>query len=91
MKTNKTIQELFSFPGFKASNKLQGKFGDSKARIVVLQRRKKQQHVLAAVAATRLITIVRRVKHVLWIQPIIASMCAMKDAVSFAKSAKACV
>ncbi len=43
MKKNKTLRELFSFPGFKACNKLEGKFGDPISRVIVLVREKKQQ------------------------------------------------
>ena len=41
MKTNKTLSDLFSFPGFRARSKLKGVFGDSPARIVTLVRRQK--------------------------------------------------
>ena len=42
MKYHKTLQELFSFPGFRAKQTLLGKFGDPKIRIIELMRRKKQ-------------------------------------------------
>lgn len=42
MKYHKTLQELFSFPGFRAKQTLLGKFGDPKVRIIELVRRKKQ-------------------------------------------------
>lgn len=42
MKYHKTLQELFSFPGFRANHHLIGKFGNPKVRIVKLVRRKKQ-------------------------------------------------
>ncbi|MFH1654552.1 MAG: transposase, partial [Pseudomonadota bacterium] len=41
MKRDKTLSSLYSYPGFKASSQLEGTFRDPKARIVVLQRRKK--------------------------------------------------
>ncbi len=91
MKTHKTLQDLFSFPGFRAQRKLKGKFGDPKVRIVVLQRRKKQQNVLFATVVTGPITIARRANRETWIQQIIAFMCSMKDVVYFAVIAKACV
>ncbi len=48
MKYHKTLQELFSFPGFRAKQTLLAKFGDPKIRIVELVRRKKQASALIA-------------------------------------------
>jgi len=42
MKYHKTLQELFSFPGFRAKQTLLGRFGNPKIRIIELVRRKKQ-------------------------------------------------
>ena len=42
MKTGRSLRELLSVPGFVASAKLRGIFGDPKARIVQLRRRKKR-------------------------------------------------
>src|SRR3989344_7675967 len=50
MKTKKTLQDLYSFPGFRAGSRLKGIMGDSLARIVTLVRRQKKRH---AVHATR--------------------------------------
>ena len=44
MKTGRTLQELFSFPGFRAKQNLRGIFGEPKARIVELIREKKLQY-----------------------------------------------
>ena len=44
MKETRTLRELFSFPGFYAKQQLQGVFGDPKARIVELQRQKKERY-----------------------------------------------
>ena len=44
MKEASTLQELFSFPGFKAKRQLQGVFGNPKARIVELMRQKKERY-----------------------------------------------
>ena len=41
MKNPKSIRTLFTLPGFVASSKLVGLFGDRYARIVRLRRRKK--------------------------------------------------
>jgi hypothetical protein len=41
LKKAKTLRELFSFPGFYAQQQLQGVYGDPKARIVELKRKKK--------------------------------------------------
>ena len=42
MKTGRSLKELLSVPGFVALAKLKGIFGDPKARVVQLRRRKKQ-------------------------------------------------
>ena len=53
MKSPRTLRELFSMPGFVASATLEGVFGDHYARVVILERRKKQPCVptVAIVAA----------------------------------------
>ena len=51
MKNPKTIRALFAFPGFTASAKLQGIFGDRYARVIHLKRRKKQLSALVVVTA----------------------------------------
>ena len=38
MKNPKSIRALFAFPGFNASSKLVGKFGDRYARVIQLKR-----------------------------------------------------
>lgn len=91
MKKNKTLQELFSFPGFRASKQLYGKFGDPKARVIVLTRRKKLRSVLVAVNVIKVIMIARRANRVIWMQRTIDFMCAMKDDEFFAQGARACV
>ena len=48
MKHHKTLQALFSFPGFRAKQTLLGKFGDPKIRIIELVRRKKQHYAQIA-------------------------------------------
>jgi hypothetical protein len=52
METGRTLRDLFSFPGFVASAKLKGVFGDPRARVVTLRRRKKRLCVrIAAICA----------------------------------------
>ena len=48
MKDPKSIRALFAFPGFAASSKLVGVFGDRYARVIRLKRQKKQRSVLTA-------------------------------------------
>jgi len=48
MKTKKTLNDLYSFPGFRAHSKLKGMFGDSPARIVTLVRRQKKRYAAHA-------------------------------------------
>ena len=45
MKPPESIRALFAFPGFTASSKLVGVFGDRYARVIQLKRRKKQPSV----------------------------------------------
>jgi hypothetical protein len=45
MESPQSIRALFSFPGFTASSKLVGVFGDRYARVIQLKRRKKQPFV----------------------------------------------
>lgn len=60
MKTETTLNALYSFPGFRALSKLKGVLGDPKARVIVLDRRQKKRpaHVvtLAGVSMTAFIT-----------------------------------
>ena len=56
MKTGRSLRELFAFPGFVAAATLQGVFGDPKARIVSLRRRKKQRCARTAVIAAAIAT-----------------------------------
>ncbi len=45
MKKNKRLLDEYRFPGFRPVAKIKGKFGDSRARIITLNRRQKKQHV----------------------------------------------
>ena len=45
MKNPRSIRTLFAFPGFTATSKLVGIFGDRYARVIQLKRRKKQLSV----------------------------------------------
>ena len=56
MKNPKSIRALFAFPGFNASSKLAGKFGDRYARVIQLKRRKKQPSVVTVVSAAAGVT-----------------------------------
>jgi hypothetical protein len=78
MKRNRTLEELFSFSGFRAMKGLEGKFGDPKARIIKLKRQKKRSVVQVAVRAIKAITIARRVKRGMWMQRVIECMYVLK-------------
>ena len=56
MKNPKSIRALFAFPGFYASSKLVGVFGDRYARVIQLKRRKKQPAALIVDTGTEAIT-----------------------------------
>lgn len=91
MKQNKTLQQLFSFIGFKAGKKLEGKFGDPKARIISLTRQKKRLNVLVAANELGLAMTVKFVKRVIWTLQIIEYTYVMKDGVFTVLGAKVCV
>lgn len=52
MKTKTTLNDLYSFPGFRARSRLKGILGDSPARIVTLVRRQKKRHAPHAAIAS---------------------------------------
>ena len=56
MKNPKSIRALFAFPGFYASSKLVGVFGDRYARVIQLKRRKKQPAALIVATGIEAIT-----------------------------------
>lgn len=56
MKTGRSLRESFSFRGFVVAATLKGVFGDPKARIVTLRRRKKQRCARTAATAAAVAT-----------------------------------
>jgi hypothetical protein len=60
MNNPKSIRALFAFPGFIASSKLVGVFGDRYARVIQLKRRKKQPVALTVVTGAEAVTTRRR-------------------------------
>jgi len=90
MKKNKTLQQLFSFIGFKTGKQLEGKFGDPKARIISLARQKKRLNVLVVANDIRVAMTVKFVKRVIWTQRIIEYIYVMKDGVCTVLGAKVC-
>jgi len=91
MDTNKTLLELFSFSGFRAKNFLKGKFGDHKARVIKLQRQKKQQNVLDVVNDTEVSMIAKNVNHEILMLQTIEYMFVMRRDVSNARDVIECV
>ena len=57
MKNPKSIRTLFTLPGFNASSKLMGLFGDRYARIVRLRRGKKLRFALTVDTGVAHVTI----------------------------------
>ena len=57
MKKDKTVRELFSFPGFLARQELEGRFGDPRSRIIILDRKKKQRAALNVALFAKAFTI----------------------------------
>lgn len=91
MKKDKTLQELFSFCGFRAAKQLEGVFGDPRARIITLTRQKKRLSVPAAVNDIGHAMIAKFAKRVIWTQQITEYMYVTKDGVCTALGAKVCV
>lgn len=48
MRKTKRLLDEYRFPGFRPNAKIKGKFGDSRARIILLERRQKKRHVAVA-------------------------------------------
>jgi len=90
MKKARTLRELFSFQGFIAKSQLEGQFGDSKSRIVVLERRKKRRSALNVVLVLEIITIEKLVALVIAMRKAIVFICAMKDGVLIANDVMVC-
>lgn len=90
MKHKRTLQELFSYKGFRANAKLQGKFGEPTARIITLTRRKKRVPAQDVAALTITTTTTKHVNPAMWMQRAIESIYGMKSVACIAKDAKAC-
>lgn len=86
MKHARTLRELFSFKGFIAKSELEGRFGDPKARVVVLKRQKKQPSVPSAALSIEAITTAEFVVYVIVMPKVIAYIFAMKDDVYIARN-----
>ncbi len=56
MQNPKSIRALFACPGFTATSKLRGVFGDRYARVIQLKRRKQQPSVRTVVTAAEVVT-----------------------------------
>ena len=90
MKHKKTLKELFSFNGFKADGKLLGKFGDPKARIIVLTRQKKPLYALAVGGVKKLTMTGRNVNPAIWTWQTTEFMFAMNADVYPVQSTMVC-
>jgi hypothetical protein len=75
----KTLRAMFSFDGFIAENKLEGKFGDPKIRIITFKRQKKLQFVPNAVQYLRVFMIEKIVRYVIVMQEVIKYIFLTKD------------
>jgi hypothetical protein len=56
MGKKRRLLDEYQFPGFRPMSKIQGIFGDPKARVVSLRRSQKKQYVVAAAQYTGVIT-----------------------------------
>jgi hypothetical protein len=91
MKSTRTLSELFSFNGFRAKATLTGKFGDPKARIVTLVRRKKRVSALAAERVTVATMIASDVMLAIWMPLVFGYILVTRDGVCVAQGVAACV
>ena len=79
MEKARTLEALFSFPGFIAKNKLKGKFGDPKVRFIDLERKKKPLPALFVDLTLKPFMTEKFVLHVIVMQKAIKSIFVMKD------------
>ena len=91
MKNPKSIRALFAFPGFTASSKLLGVFGDRYARVIQLKRRKKQPSVLVVVTAAEVGTTKRSCGYAICRWPDGESIWSSNAGVSVVRGAMACM
>lgn len=91
MTSIRSLRELFSFQGFRANETLTGKFGDPKARIVTLVRRKKRISVPVATPNIAATMTENSVSLVIRMQQVFGYFFVMKDAAYIAQGVVACV
>ena len=91
MKDPKTIRSLFTLPGFVASSRLQGVFGDRYARVIQLTRRKKPQSVRVAATAAGVVTTGRCYGYVICRSPAGASTLSLNAGASAVRGAMGCM
>ena len=90
MKSTRTLSELFSFNGFRAKATLTGKFGDPKARIVTLARRKKRVSALAVKPVTVATMIVSYARLAIWMPLAFGYILVTRDGVCVAQGVAVC-
>jgi hypothetical protein len=56
MGKKRRLQDEYQFPGFRPMSKIQGVFGDPKARVIRLKRSQKKRHVVVAALCIGVIT-----------------------------------
>jgi hypothetical protein len=56
MGKKRRLLDEYQFPGFRPRSRIQGIFGDPKARVIRLKRSQKKQHVVAAARGIAVIT-----------------------------------
>ncbi len=66
MKTQTSLNALYSFPGFRARSRLKGILGDSHARVVTLMRRQKKRCAAHAARLLAASTTARAIKYGMW-------------------------
>jgi hypothetical protein len=66
LRRKKSLKDLFSLPGFTVKKEIQGKFGETKARILELKRQKKERSAQDVEKVTALTTMQKLNKCEIW-------------------------
>ena len=91
MKKHKTLRELFSFPGFKAANQLEGKFGEPNARTITFTRQKKLLYAPDVGKNIRPAMTEKFMKYAIWMRQIIEYIFVTKGGAYSALGVRVCV
>ena len=66
MKTGRSLQELYGFPGFRAAKRLKGRWGDPQIRVIRLIRREKKRFAVDVISRRANTTILGLDRFAIW-------------------------